>query len=178
MERVFIPASAGFICEKNSKVIVESISEGWKYSPTGNRFNLPAGNYIIYGKFRIYEKLDYPKINIKGQKRFDFSEVKINYVSNPHKASINTSNGEMFVDRSFYKQSNPIQRKFLILHELGHYALDGGSEKNANDFAINSMIELGYNPKQLEVCFNMFFDEKRRAGCYESAYIFKGLATK
>lgn len=173
MRKLSLNQASGFKVKDGTKCIVESLSEGWKYIPLGQRFNLPAGVYNINGDVREFELYKYPRFDLgKADKVTDFSAVKIAYINNPAKASIYVKTGQMFLDLDYWNRSLPKDKKFLMLHELGHYALNGGTEKKANEWASNRMLDLGYNPTNITECYTRFDNKLSRLQCFESAKIF------
>ena len=110
-------------------------------------FNLPSGKYNIEGNIMEiqYKKPKLFRLPLTLYKE-NINDYEIKIVSRADKAAIDHDNKNVYIDPALLQR--PIYVMDLILsHEMGHCYYD--SEINADKFAINTMLELGYNPSQI-----------------------------
>ena len=113
-------------------------------------FNVPAGKFTYEGNFI---KLDFP-VSVQNvalplrernitQKRYD-----IQFGENPNKCTIFYDKGIILFDNSF--KDKPLYVKYTIYyHELGHHWYI--TESKADLFAAKKLLELGFNPSQIQL---------------------------
>lgn len=121
--------------------------------PRCTKFNLPVGSYMVdTGYFSpMKSPVSYDKIPLPFPQRFLPRPDKffIYFSPNPNKCTINWFKKEICFDTSFYEK--PLNQIFLILfHEYGHSRYNGtkNGEKYADLYAVNCMLDFGFNPLQ------------------------------
>ena len=116
-------------------------------------FNLPRGIYsssnnLMKAKLVNYEFFKLPKPNKVKPLPKNF---KIVYKNNPHKCSVDNIRHIIYFDTSFKMSPLPI-KDYIKFHEVAHYFYSGEgnkSEISCDLFAMNKMIEVGYNLSQI-----------------------------
>jgi len=110
-------------------------------------FNLPKGVYTSLNVIQVLHKPVFyalPKLYAR-EKNIPLKAIKIHFVENKNKASIDTNTGNIFIDKK-YLSNKPILT-FLFWHEIGHFFYV--SENKCDVFSANKMIKQGYNPSQV-----------------------------
>jgi hypothetical protein len=113
-------------------------------------FNLPAGDYIYDGNFI---KLDSPvkTANVilpPKERNFAYKRYEIQFGNNPNKCTIFYNKGLILFDNQFLNK--PLYIKYTIyFHELGHHWYV--TEDKADLFAAKKILELGFNPSQIQL---------------------------
>jgi len=82
--------------------------------------------------------------------------------------------GLIYFDNQF-KNEKTFIKDFVLNHELGHYRyLNEGqkSELNADAYAYNKMIEIGYNPSQIAVA-NFYVLSNKKSSLERKKEIYK-----
>ena len=131
------------------------------------KFNLPRGVYKTENKIiKLASPVKYkletlPKRTVKRKLPENF---KIVFAENPNKCSVFHELGIIIFDNSF-KEKPKFFLVFIKLHELGHYFY-ASKDKNpmskeyqineayCDKFARRKMLELGYNPTQIQHAIN------------------------
>lgn len=113
-------------------------------------FNMPQGEYYIDSgsieqmnepvKFKRYSL---PAIERNLPEPSNFSVV---FGNNPNKCTIQWRFKRIYFDESFRNKPKPVSY-FILCHEFGHAKYK--TEKYADLFAANRMIDKGYNPSQI-----------------------------
>lgn len=135
-------------------------------------FNLPRGTYVIRlngGSIAMREPLKYsfevlPAPTVKRSKLKSFEPVR-HFESNPNKCSVRfTDRPYFFWDQEFYNSLNSLEKTFIELHEIGHYYYSSGIENeiNCDNYAINQMLKMGYNPTQIYSAFEKSLSNEHR----------------
>lgn len=133
------------------------------------KFNLPAGDYnLISGEISkmrspiIYKKIKLPEPN----KITKFSNnIKVYFVTNKNKCSVDLSGPSpiFYFDNSF-KNYPRFVITWICGHEIGHYFYRGEghfSEKKCDIFSSNLMLDLGYNPSQINAAIQMALSDNK-----------------
>lgn len=60
-------------------------------------------------------------------------------------ARVNRDTGTVYISSWHFKQMNPVQRRFVLYHELAHYLFKTKNEQMADEYAFMRMIKEGYN---------------------------------
>lgn len=144
----------------NDRLIIINDNNGlFYYKENKNKevvhFNLPEGKYSTDNKLYLTELRKYklkplPLRNVFIKKP---NELKFIFCDNPNKCTIDLKKGLIYFDNQF-KNEKTFIKDFVLNHELGHYRyLNEGqkSELNADSYAYNKMINIGYNPSQIAV---------------------------
>lgn len=124
----------------------------YQHTPKNQIFNLPEGVYYSMNRVSLRGKpLRFKRHSIKPDRKPKFkpSQLRIELGNNPSKASIWVDDGRILLDRSFMENMNQAGREFTIQHEIGH--LWHSTERGADLYATNKLLELGYNPSQIFV---------------------------
>ena len=113
-------------------------------------FNLMAGVWQYDGNFI---KLSNP-VAVKNvalplkERNINLKRYDIEFGSNPNKCTIFYENGVILFDNSFL--SKPLYVKYLIyFHELGHHWYI--TESKADLYSAKKLLELGFNPSQIQM---------------------------
>ena len=113
-------------------------------------FNVPAGVWQYNGNFI---KLPFP-VSVKNvalplkERNITLKRYDIEFGSNPNKCTIFYERGIILFDNSFL--SKPLYVKYLIyFHELGHHWYI--TESKADLYAAKKLLELGFNPSQIQM---------------------------
>jgi hypothetical protein len=133
------------------------------------RFNLPVGTFYTENNLRpLKERIRYKLNDLPAPTKITPLPEKFSFriSPNPNKCSTNLQTGVMVMDTDLAKESRCIT-DFVKFHELGHYYYSGdeNSEKNCDIFAINKMLENGYNPSQcasVKYCISCANDERKK----------------
>lgn len=135
-------------------------------------FNLPVGSFFtentLYKRaFQPYEKFEGTNLTLS-----DLQKFKTSIGNNPHKASINTINKTILVDRKIANVKYKPLLKFLMLHECKHIEVGGNvydgdriifdAEKACDAFATNYMLAFGWNPTQIQILKEILNDTDRK----------------
>lgn len=122
-------------------------------------FNLPKGKYeVVFGNLKKMEKpVEYKMIDIPAPNHFTKfpNKIKIIICKNPNKCTVDL-NGKYYTTFYFDKRFRDASRycvTWICGHELGHYFYRGQgqiSEQNCDHFAANLMLDIGYNPSQID----------------------------
>ncbi len=59
-------------------------------------------------------------------------------------ARVNRVTGELFINRKIWPKLNKAKRMFILLHEAGHADLQTRSEMEADEYAFNNYVGMGY----------------------------------
>lgn len=118
--------------------------------PRVEHFNLPAGDYIVdSGSFRqrIFPN-DFKKSVLPFPQRFypSTDNFNVRFANNPNKCTVSWANKEIVFDNAFREKPLP-QIDFILFHEEGHERYK--TEKYADLYAANRMIDKGYNDSQI-----------------------------
>jgi hypothetical protein len=112
-------------------------------------FNVIAGNFTYNGNF---VKLDFP-VTMKNvilppkERNIAYKRYEIIFADNPNKCTIYYDKGIIVFDNQF--KIKPLYIKYLIyFHELGHHWYI--TESKADLYATKKLLELGFNPSQIE----------------------------
>lgn len=132
--------------------------------PRVQRFNLPAGSYLVDTEENIADlpyTVKYRHILMPAIQRTYPSPVnfEIKYGDNPNKCSILWDQGIIFFDSSFQNRPLP-EVDFILGHEFGHQFYGGFDKETQPDkydraemycdwFSANRMNRIGYNPSQI-----------------------------
>lgn len=115
-----------------------------------DEFNLPAGEYyVLSGRFqqmaapKEYKLSPLPRIQ---RKMHDPENFKINYLDNPHTASIYWDDNTIILDKSLRSLTMP-ELVYILYHEYGHRFYT--NEEACDTYAMNRMLREGYNPEQI-----------------------------
>jgi hypothetical protein len=113
-------------------------------------FNLPKGEYYIdSGSIeQLKEPVKFKRYPLPAfeRKNPDPSNFKIVFGNNPNKCTIQWRFKRIFFDNSFKSETKP-KVFFILYHEFGHSKYE--TEKYADLFAANMMLDKGYNPSQI-----------------------------
>ena len=71
-------------------------------------------------------------------------KIKVLNIIKGTPARVNRKNGTIYISSWHFKQMNPIQRRFVLYHELGHYLFKTKNEQMADEYAFLRMIKEGY----------------------------------
>lgn len=112
-------------------------------------FNLPAGEYLVdSGSFKERSfPLEFKKSVLPLPQRFYPSTDGFNVLfrPNPNKCTVSWKTKEIIFDTAFKNKPLP-QIDFILYHEEGHERF--ATEKYADLYASNRMIDKGYNESQ------------------------------
>jgi hypothetical protein len=118
--------------------------------PRVKEFNLPAGTYFIDSGYisEMKNPVKYKKVPLPFPERFlpaptDYDVV---FGDNPNKCTIFWNEGVILFDNSFREKPLP-QLYFILYHEHGHARYK--TEKFADLFAVNCMLDKGFNISQI-----------------------------
>lgn len=118
------------------------------FQPQNGNFNLPKGKYYTNNIVsRLQKPLNYKLLKLPKKNRNDLKNVFLTVKKNEATASILLHSGEIIVDKDKFFNFGKMQKDSIFLHEIGHFFYD--SEENADLFAANEMLKMGYNPSQL-----------------------------
>ena len=125
----------------------------YTYKPAGKiiKINLPAGIYVVkegsLTPAKSVHNYSNPRLNLPKKTRFPIPKnIKVEYLKNPNKATIDLIRGHITMDTSFLSMPKFI-RIYVLFHEIGHYYYK--SEEGADRFAQVEMLKRGYNPSQI-----------------------------
>ena len=77
-------------------------------------------------------------------------------------AAIDRETGTLFINRRLYEKLTKFQRKFVILHERGHYELNTDIEEEADAFAFDHLVGTEYRSmKQMIETLETILDPNR-----------------
>lgn len=134
------------------------------------KFNLPVGIFNINGKFEVSKPIDYTeKIKfLRPEKKVKFLGIKKEvFTENVNKCSTFIDKGLIVWDKDFYNSLNPLMRKFVRGHELGHYFYF--TEKKCDYFSRCMLLIQGYNPSQVNACtYSTLADNNRSNFLYKT----------
>lgn len=150
MKKILLKKKLGFIAKNAPVTVFDKRGHLFYQAKEGKKFNLPAGVYYIKGKVKVTKPLDFSKyiIVLPPEKNIPFLGIKkVFFVNNPNKCSIDVSKGHLFVDKNFWNNLNYLQKRFVLLHELGHYFYF--NEKKCDNYARCIMLLEGVNPSQI-----------------------------
>jgi hypothetical protein len=122
-------------------------------------FNVIAGSFTYDGNF---VKLDFPVMtkNIAmplKERNMKMQRYDIVFGENPNKCTIFYDEGYILFDTSF--ENKPLYVKYVIyFHELAHHWYI--TESKADLYAAKKLLELGFNPSQIEMGFLQSLSEK------------------
>lgn len=127
-------------------------------------FTLPAGSYHLEGKVVNIGAMRPRAFRVPRPRRPLPDHVAMFVGDNPHKASINTRAGVVFMDRSLL-EAPEFCRAFVLGHEIGHYFHN--SERGADAVAARWMWSQGYNPSQIHAAaaFTLSETNQGRIAC-------------
>jgi hypothetical protein len=114
------------------------------------KFNMIAGTFSYDGNFI---KLDSPVkvVNVilpPKERNIAYKRYNIEYGENKNKCTIFYDKGVILFDNQF--MTKPLYVKYLIyFHELGHHWYI--TESKADFYAAKKLLELGFNPSQIEL---------------------------
>ena len=123
MKKIHLEQKFGFIADAAPVKVFDKRWQLFYEAKQGKKFNLPAGKYYIEGNVKKTVPLDFSKyITVfKAEKNIPFLGIKkIFFVENPHKCSIDVNKGFVFIDKNFWQNLNDLQKKFFLIHEIGH----------------------------------------------------------
>ena len=109
---------------------------------------MPKGEYLLdfpfkkVGNFRTLKQLPKYERCIPRPRKFKFILKE-----NPNKCSIFLEKGVIIFDKDLWESLSNLQRKFVLLHEYGHYYYK--SEVKCDIFAKHHLLKLGYNKSQI-----------------------------
>lgn len=117
--------------------------------PKVKQFNLPPGTYFVdSGYFTpLPNPVKYDKIVLPPSQRLlpKPTNFRVEFAPNPNKCTIYWNKNLIVFDKRF--KEKPLYEIFFILfHEEGHHKYK--TEKYADIYAINRMLEYGFNPLQ------------------------------
>lgn len=153
MKKLIINSKSGFktpdkrikIYDQRNVIFYDSI---WTKNFNGF-FYLPKGVFFTDNNFfkikykpRKVKKLPKNERDLK----HDWTNFRIIFKYNPHKASILHNKATIIFDNSFRK-APLFQLVFILLHEKGHRYFK--TEEKADAYAVRAMIKRGYNPSQI-----------------------------
>lgn len=132
----------------NIEVYTSNTSLFYK-AEAGKLFNLPTGNYAIFGVYKVLPFRLLTKINLpQPEKIIKYKGIKkIALKDNPNKCSIDISSGAIYFDRDFFNTLSLLEFRFVMFHELGHYFYK--TEEKADKYACFMMLQIGYNASQI-----------------------------
>lgn len=64
-------------------------------------------------------------------------------------ASVNVKTGDLYINVPVYKKLTPVQKKFVLWHEHGHYHLKTRNEFEADKYAFENVVKQGVSLKEL-----------------------------
>lgn len=159
MTRFEVLKKSGFISiEPKVSIFDEYKKPFYDFRPLNNAFNLPEGIFFTNNTLRKISPINYKLPDLpKKKKRTELNESDfiIKFGNNSNKASIYLDKGIILIDSNYYDSLNEAKKTFLICHELGHIYYN--EEKNADLFAVDKLLRMGYNPSQLaNIAFSTF----------------------
>lgn len=134
-------------------------------------FNLPAGNYLINegDVKKLSNPIRFNKIKLTPPNKVsNFSgKINVSWIDNPNRCSVDLSSGDadVYFDNE-YRDYPWFVIIFIIGHELGHFLYRGRgqeSEKCCDNYSANMMLDLGYNPSQIDAAIEMAISNKSKA---------------
>jgi hypothetical protein len=155
LKPLILKQKTGFInLNPNRLVVIRDFRGKLFYSTEGLRpvklFNLPEGQFFIdQGDFIKLDKpvkkklVQLPKPERHYKPPFDFS---IEFGYNENKCTIQWMKKNILFDNSLMEATIP-QLWFILCHEFGHALYT--TEKYADLFAVNAMLQKGYNESQI-----------------------------
>ncbi len=155
MQGLILSKKTGFV-NKSPKIpiIIRDFRGKVFYSTEGLKevksFNLPEGDYFVdSGNFsQISRPVEFNKIPLPApERKFENPEnYSIVFDINPNKCTINWAHKTITFDLSLLNLSIP-QLFMILYHEYGHTLYK--TEKYADAFAVNRMLQKGFNPSQI-----------------------------
>lgn len=112
------------------------------------KFNLPPGKWSVEGSIRrLSEPVKFSSIKLPPpERRIKKRKYQIIFGHNKNKCTIYYKAGLIVFDNAF--KDAPLYIKFdIYYHELGHHLYK--TEKFADLYAINKMLQFGFNPSQI-----------------------------
>ena len=138
-------------------------------------FNLPKGIYFSENLVkRVAEFKPYPKEDYVLKKHVPLEHAKgykVREGDNVNKGSIKYATKDILIDKKIREDYSPCF-EFVYGHELGHTLFD--DERLCDFYAHDRMLDLGYNPTQIQLAKNILFKKNlMRKECLESHFIKK-----
>lgn len=159
--QIYLNKVTGFnVIDKQKPIIIRDKRGLLFYStepmiPRVAKFNLPKGFTLIVesGHFErmdspvVYNKLVLPKKD--RDKKVNPSSFKLAFMKNPSKVTIDWGAKTIIFDNGFLEKPIP-DIYWALFHEYGHQFWNDGEqcEMNCDEFAVNKMLEFGFNPHQ------------------------------
>ncbi len=88
-------------------------------------------------------------------------KVKIVHIIKGTPARVNRNTGTVYVSAWHFKQMNPVQRRFVLYHELAHYLFKTRNEQMADEYAFMRMVKEGYKISSIVKAINHLLNNTR-----------------
>ncbi len=82
--------------------------------------------------------------------------IKVDYGIGDTPAAVSREDSIIYINPPLYNKLTPFQRKFVLLHELGHYTLNSKNEIDADTFAFKRLAGTQY--RSLKQCIAAIAD--------------------
>lgn len=82
--------------------------------------------------------------------------IKVDYGIGDTPAAVSREDSTIYINPPLYNKLTPFQRKFVLLHELGHYTLNSKNEIDADTFAFKRLAGTQY--RSLKQCIAAIAD--------------------
>jgi len=157
MKGLILRKKTGFKNTSLNPIVIRDFRGKMFYSSEGLRpvksFNLPEGNYFVQsGSFSelsrpvAFNKIPLPPPERKLENPDKYSII---FDVNPNKCTINWTFKTITFDLSLLELTIP-ELFFILYHEYGHTLYK--TEKYADAYSCNRMLEKGFNPSQIGKC--------------------------
>jgi hypothetical protein len=125
-------------------------------------FNMPPGSYYAEGNIitKLNAPIQYESLELQPatKPRVDPNKVNIRITKSTQtpKMAIDYETGEMLINPSWEATLTTPQYEGATRHETGHYFYHGDApgQYNCDRFAIQTMLEDGFNPPQIKDAFS------------------------
>ena len=145
------------------KVVIQNLDGTPFYSHEVNGwFNLPKGQYLSNVNLLSVKSPLFKFVQIEKPKRERNEREKnftLRFWANPNKATIHRPSGKVYIDNNFWRGLTPLERKFVLLHEKGHYQYK--TELSCDIYAANVLLREGFNMSQVARCSNNNLKDKK-----------------
>jgi len=121
----------------------------YDYTPKGT-FNLPSGTYYTDNKLKQCKPVNFSLVLPKFERNEKPKNLKIVGGNHPHKCIVYRGRNLIVYDKSYFSKLKPIEKLFVLAHELGHYKYE--TELYCDLYAANELLKIGYNPSQIARC--------------------------